>query len=276
MSDQTQGNGNEERKFKAKSAVSIFGAPVSWVALFGALIGAFSIVPFIFYVSGGGMMSAGMGIFAPISGILLGPWAGFVAGMVGGVIGMMISPAAYPLGFLDVLLSGGLLPLAWGLMQPRYHKLLLLLYPLSVACLFFIPYYLPGEAAGYSGLTQPTWAYAHYWAWLALVLMIFGAKWIWRLIESDKVAPHVIGLGLNFYLAMCIWIPHWDWPYFLLLKFPYEAALTSLVFHWLNPIIPMLGAGTAISYFLIRAVRKGNLRVIPSSWIEGFNFKLEV
>ena len=91
-----------EEKFEAKSAVSIFGAPVSWVALFGALIGALSLVPFLFYVNGGGFMSAGMGIFGPLAGVMLGPFAGFVAGAIGGVIGMFISPAAYPLGFVDV------------------------------------------------------------------------------------------------------------------------------------------------------------------------------
>ena len=107
MEDKT---GTEERVFEAVSAAGIFGAPISWVALVGALMGALAIVPFIFYPFGGGFMSAGMGVFGPIGGMLLGPWAGAIAGFIGGFIGMMISPGAYPLGFVDVFLSGVFFP----------------------------------------------------------------------------------------------------------------------------------------------------------------------
>jgi hypothetical protein len=106
---------SEEREFTGKGMATMFGAPISWIALFGALMGALSIVPMIFYPFGGGFASAGMIIFGPMAGLILGPWAGAIAGVIGGLIGMFISPGSYPLGFIDVLLSGAFLPIFWGL-----------------------------------------------------------------------------------------------------------------------------------------------------------------
>ena len=56
---------DEDREFSGRGMASIFGAPISWVALFGALMGALSIVPMIFYPFGGGFASAGMVVFWP-------------------------------------------------------------------------------------------------------------------------------------------------------------------------------------------------------------------
>jgi hypothetical protein len=109
-----------EREFTGRAMASIFGAPISWIALFGALMGALSIIPMIFYPFGGGFASAGMIIFGPMAGLILGPWAGAIAGLIGGLIGMFISPGSYPLGFIDVMLSGVLLPVFWGLAKPYY------------------------------------------------------------------------------------------------------------------------------------------------------------
>jgi hypothetical protein len=116
-----------DREFSGRGMASIFGAPISWIALFGALMGALSIVPMIFYPFGGGFASAGMIIFGPMSGLVLGPWAGAVAGLVGGLIGMFISPGSYPLGLIDVFLSGVFLPIFWGLAKP-YYRILYSLY----------------------------------------------------------------------------------------------------------------------------------------------------
>ena len=112
-----------EREFVGKGMAKIFGAPISWIALFGALMGAMAIVPMLFYPTGGGFASAGMVIFGPLSGLILGPFAGLIAGLIAGIIGMFISPGSYPLGFVDAFFSGGLLPLMWGLVHPRYRKI---------------------------------------------------------------------------------------------------------------------------------------------------------
>jgi len=43
--------------------------------------------------------------------MILGPWARLVAGLIGGFIGMTISPASFPLGFVDILFSSAMLSL---------------------------------------------------------------------------------------------------------------------------------------------------------------------
>ena len=213
MSDQSN-----EKKYEAKSSVSIFGAPVSWVALFGSLIGALSIVPMAFYTSGGGFMSAGMGVFAPISGVLLGPWAGFVAGVIGGTIGMMISPAAYPLGFLDVILSGAFMPLAWGLFIPKFYKWLLVIMPVNFLLYFLVPYYYPG--IGDIRPIEPAYALSRNTAIVAIIVFfLFGRKFM-SMMESPKIRTHIIGMVGVMFLACSLWNWPWVWPYALLFKLP--------------------------------------------------------
>lgn len=271
MSDQSG-----ERKYEAKSAVAIFGAPVSWVALFGSLIGALSILPMSFYASGGGFMSAGMGIFAPISGMLLGPWAGFVAGTIGGVIGMMISPAAYPLGFLDILLSGSIMPMVWGLFVPKYYKWLLILFPINFLIYYFVPYYFPGNRIGVSTPIEPYYLFSRNAQVVSLIVFLLFCKRFMNLVESPSVRSHIIGLaGINF-LADAFWAAPWTWPYRLLFKIPLEPSYVTDYLAWFNNYLPIVAACTAIGYFLLKAARKGNLRVVKDSWLDNYNFPVPV
>ena len=138
-----------DREFTGRGMATIFGAPISWIALFGALMGALSIVPMIFYPFGGGFASAGMLVFGPLAGLILGPWAGAVAGLIGGLIGMFISPGSYPLGLIDVMLSGMLLPIFWGLAKPYYRKIYIPFVILWIIYYFLTPFYFPGEAGGF-------------------------------------------------------------------------------------------------------------------------------
>jgi hypothetical protein len=264
---------SKEREFKATSAVAIFGAPISWVALFGALIGALAVIPFIFYSQGGGFTSLGMGLFAPMAGVMLGPWAGFVAGFIGGFIGMMISPGAYPLGFVDVFLSGAMLPLSWGLMQPKYRKLLLVYFPVNAFLMWFFPYHWPAQAIGVNPAVEPQWILTVNWVWISLIVFLVGAPTIWRWFESENRTKSIVGLTLNMFLADALWAMPWIYPYYALIKYPYEAAILGVVTSWVNNLIPMTVTTTVVGYFLIRAVRKGNLRVVPNSWLAGFSFK---
>ena len=265
--------GSQEREFKATSAVAIFGAPISWVALFGALIGALAVVPFVFYAEGGGFMSAGMGIFGPVTGVMLGPWAGFIAGFIGGVIGMMISPGAYPLGFVDVLLSGALLPLTWGLMQPKYRKLLLVYFPINTFLNWFFPYHWPAEALGLTQAREPEWLIVNHWAFLGLIVFVFFAPSIWRMYESEKRGTSLFGLVLNMFMASVLWAMPWIYPYSALIRFPYEGAILTAFTQWTNTLIPITVTSSVVTLFLIRAVRRGKLRVVPNSWLAGYNFK---
>jgi hypothetical protein len=266
----------EVKEFEAKSAVAIFGAPISWVALFGALIGALSIVPLLMYPFGGGFMSAGMGVFGPITGILLGPWAGAVAGTIGGFIGMMISPAAYPLGFVDVVLSGVLLPFSWGLLVPKHRKLCLVLFPIHAFVYWLFPYHWPANAAGLTEANEPQWILGINWTWLSALVFIFLAPTLWRWMQSESRGKYLVGLVINCWMAAALWAMPWVYPYSYLVRYPYEVAILGFVTSWVNTLLPVTAISSIIGYFLIRAVLKGSLRKVPGSWVDEFDFKYEV
>jgi hypothetical protein len=260
-------NKDTVRDFEAKSAVGIFGAPISWVALVAALIGAMSIVPFLFYPLGGGFLSAGIGIFGPVGGILLGPWAGFVAGFIGGLIGMVISPAAYPLGLVDVTLSGAFVPLAWGLMQPRYRKIVVWAFPLVLVAASIIPYHWPGAAIGLGGVKEPANILQWSHGWLGMLLFWFLAPRIWKLYDSESQTKSLIGFALNMFMATVLWMTVWVFPWYMIIRLPFDVAVANSWANWWVTAIPMTLTSAVIGFFLIRAIRRGNLRRIPGSYL---------
>jgi hypothetical protein len=274
MSDQLKKN--HEVKFEPKSSVSMFGAPLSWVALFGSLIGAFSVIPMSFYTSGGGFMSAGMGIFAPVAGMILGPWAGFVAGSIGGLIGLMILPSAYPMGLLDILLSGSIMPLCWGFFIPKYYKWLLIIFPINAVIYLIVPYYYPGYRIGLSPPIEPYYSLSRHAAILSIFVFFLFCKKFMRMMESPNVKTHIIGLMGITYLANAMWVAPWSWPYTLLFRIPLEPSYVTAYLGWFNHTIPIVAATTTIGYFLMNAVRKGKLKVVKDSWLDGYNLQVPI
>ncbi len=265
---------NEQvQEYEARSMAGFFGAPLSWVALFGALIGAMAIVPLIFYPGGGGYASAGMIIIAPAAGMLLGPWAGAISATIGGVIGMMISPGAYPLGIVDIILSGTLISFTWGFMQPRFRKWLVALFVIHLVVYYVFPYYWPAEAAGLERAQEPEWFFSMNAFILGTILFIVVGPTIWRWFQSDTRWKMIVGLvGTNFF-AVLLWEMPWVYPWRYLIRYPYTVSLVENYLAWIVTIIPIVAITSVISYFLIRAVQKAGLREIPYSWIEAYDFK---
>jgi hypothetical protein len=72
----------EEEEFERGGLATIAGAPISWTALFAAICAVTTLIPFYFYVTGGGYVSVASGLFMPLAGQVLGPWAGTIAAFV--------------------------------------------------------------------------------------------------------------------------------------------------------------------------------------------------
>jgi hypothetical protein len=264
------------KQYEAKSVVGFFGAPLSWTALFGALIGALSVVPLLFYSSGGGFTSAGMALIAPATGVLIGPWAGAVAGTIGGIIGMMISPGAYPLGFVDVILSGTLIPLSWGLMSPKFRTLTVILYTFHAIAYYFFPYYWPCDSIGLTCAREPEYALSrHRFLIITAIFYIFGPM-LMRWFQSSNRGKALVGLVLVTWMAMQLWQMPWSYPYSYMVRTLYEQTLVTAPAGWITNTIPMLAVVSPVTWFLLRAVRKANLRVIPNSWLDAYDFQWEV
>jgi predicted membrane protein len=254
---------------------TILGAPISWVALFGALIGATSIVPMLFYLSGGGYVSAGMIIFAPLAGIVLGPWAGYLAALIGGLIGMFLSPGSYPLGIIDANLSGGLIALFWGLAAHRkYTKLLI---PFSILWLVFvqvIPYRSALWVSGSFGApTEPAYIASWSWAYLGVVLAIVnvilgGIFWRWVRDPASARRRMFAGVLLISFIAcaewMVPWIGVWNW----LLVFPVGSATTVNYGAWVGYALPITVASSIVITLSIVSLRRSGLRRMDNTLVE--------
>src|SRR3989304_2473010 len=141
----------ERQPVKVRSTTSqIGGVSIAWVTLFGALLGVTGLVPIFPYVGGGGYVPLTTPL-AAIAPLLMGPVGGVVSALVGGVIGMFIAPAAYPLQVVDVFLNA-VLPapfVAPMIRADRYWKVNVPLFVVIGIAGWLVPFYIPGEAAGF-------------------------------------------------------------------------------------------------------------------------------
>jgi hypothetical protein len=258
----------EEREFTGRGMATIFGAPISWIALFGALIGALSIVPLIFYPFGGGFASAGMIIFGPMAGLVLGPWAGAIAGLIGGLIGMFISPGSYPLGLIDVMLSGILLPVFWGLAKPYYRKIYIPWVLFWIIVYFLVPFYIPGQAGGFGSVPQPVYFLSFIWGPLGLIFVILFQKALLGWMLEESFWKRLFGYILYMIGPCTGWLLPWIGLYFYFLKYPPEAAQANNWIAWTFYIIPIPVVTGLVSMLLIRALEKSGLRRVPGSILD--------
>lgn len=259
---------DSEREFTGRGMASIFGAPISWIALFGALIGALSIVPLIFYPFGGGFASAGMIIFAPMAGLILGPWAGAIAGLIGGLIGMFISPGSYPLGLGDALLSGAFLPLFWGLAKPYYRKIYIPWVLLWIVYYFLFPFYIPGKAGGFESVSQPAYFLSFIWGPLGLIFAILFQQIFLKWMKVPAFGKRLVGYILFMVGPCSAWLLPWIGVYIWYLHYPPGLAQANNVVSWWFYMLPIPIVTGLVSMLLIQALEKSGLRRVPGSILD--------
>lgn len=252
-------------QYERRGLATIVGAPISWVALFGGLIGVSSLIPMIFYIFGGGFLSVGMVIFGPIAGIVLGPFAGFVAGLIGGLIGMFISPASFPLGFIDANLSGAFIPLYWGLVNKKYWKLFVPWWILWIVIAIVWPYHYPGIAGGFSPPSEPSYTISWLWTYIGLVLyLIIGIKYLPNWIkEGVSRGKMFVGLLIYMFIANTSWMVPWKIVYFAILKYPADVVMADNLISWWAYTLPMVVASAVVAQVVLEALRKSGLRRPP-------------
>jgi predicted membrane protein len=263
------------REYEGRGMATVLGAPISWVALFGALIGALSIVPMLFYLSGGGYVSAGMIIFAPLAGIVLGPWAGFVAALIGGLIGMFLSPASYPLFIIDANLSGSFIALFWGLAADRkYAKFFVPWAVFWILFVWIVPYRNAlGVDAQFGTPSEPAYTLSWLWAYAGLALLIVNALaggFLWRWARdpaSDRVRLFLGVLGVSF-IACTSWMVPWIGVYNWRLGFPIETANAVNYGAWIGYVVPIAVASSVVITLSIVALRRSGLRRMQNTLVE--------
>ncbi len=259
----------EEREFTRRSASSIVGAPLSWVALLGALTGVGSLIPVLMYTGGGGYASLSQVILFPVTGMLLGPWAGLVAGLIGGLIGLFIAPAAFPMGPMDVILSGAGPALVAGLLARRWRWLMLAWWGLGLALVYAFPYRWPGPAQGFASPPEPAYLLSYWYVLLGCVVWIAWAftpvgRWVYR---GRPAALQVAGFLLAAWIAATAHRPIWQQPYAYALKWPPEMTLADNYAAFPLYVVAAILQGP-VALVLFRALWRTGLRRVPGSLLD--------
>jgi hypothetical protein len=264
-----QGSGGEEREFSASSSSAIFDAPLSWVALFGALIAVGSLVPVIVYPGGGGYSSLSNTVLFVLTGFVLGPWAGGIAGIIGGLIGMFIAPAAFPLGFVDVFLVAGLQAMLGGLIAMKWKKYMFVWWIINFAILVIFPYRWPGPSQGFENPPEPAYLASLWWVvlgfvfWLAWAYTPFG-DWVKK---GGKGYQQVLGLIVGTYAGLTAFYGPYGNTFYYVLKYPIERAITEN--HLTAPLFFITAIAQGIVAMVVfRALWRTGLRKVPGSLLE--------
>jgi len=270
--EQEQVNEVEEEEFERGGMASIAGAPISWTALFGAICAVTTLIPFYFYVTGGGYVSVASGLFMPLAGQVLGPWAGTVAAFVGGLIGMFIAPGAFPAGLVDVILSGAIFGLAAGLMTKKMRWVFLAWWIINLALIAFFPYRIPGTSAGFDAPVEPgytlSWLYVFiaFVIWLALGPLTTDLLRKWAQ-KGSPVVWQTISLILYGYIFRASLQPLWALPYSFLFDWPADWTMVDNLVSLPTYILDYVGSGV-LALFVFRALWRAKLRQVPGSLVE--------
>lgn len=271
MSDQNDVHDeiNEEREFSGSSSSAIYDAPLSWVALFGALLAVGSLVPIIVYPGGGGYSSLSNTVLFVLAGFILGPWAGLVAGLIGGAIGLFIAPGAFPLGLVDVVLAAGLQCLLGGLMAAKWRKFLIVWWLLNLITIWIFPYRWPGPAQGFETPTGFTYIASYWWILVGFLLLFVWAytpvgKWVYK---GEKIFRQGIGFVLASYVALTGFYGLYGNTYYYLLKYPIERTITE---NYLTAPLYMITAVIQgiVAAVVFRAFWRTGLRKVPGSLLD--------
>jgi len=252
----------QPREVTGKRGVTMFGVPISWVAIWGALLGVGALIPIVIGFGGEGVNFPLSTCLAPIIGLVLGPYGGFVAGLIGGTIGMFLNPGAYYMGvgnILDVAMAA--LMTGW-IVNKRWY-LSAALYAVMIAAYNIIPFYVLNI------YTPPIDPGVHLALWFYYVgfAVLLATGW--------NILPAWIKSGNAAKLFIAAWIMVWvgvapghlmGWVAFSWL-FAYPINLIILVgtyMVWWQRII-ILTVGAVLGTAILVALKRTGLRKIPGA-----------
>ncbi|MGQ4913500.1 MAG: hypothetical protein ACP6IU_01990 [Candidatus Asgardarchaeia archaeon] len=247
----------------SKAQATIFGVPISWIAMVSAILAGSTVIPLFFFAGGVGYMSLGYAL-CPLMGLVLGPYGGFIAGLIGGTIGMFIMPAAIAGGFPQVLFDWAMPPLITGLVANRKWKIAVPIVFAGFIMYNLVPYYIPGPPA-YPTPPQPAFFLAPYWYYIGgILLLLTGSKlpdWVRSDDKKKLLASLIIFEWISNEPMEALGWSYWN----ALLALDPNLVIWILVFNiWWQRILTLIAVG-AIGVPLIEGLRKSGLRQIPGS-----------
>ncbi len=245
-------------------------APVAWITLFGALTGVMALVPIFPYVGGGGYVPL-LVPFSAIAPLLLGTAGGIGAAVIGGFIGMFLAPAAFPLGVVDVLLTGVLPAVCVALFvnNDRYFAWAAAAVLANGVFSFLFPFYVPGQAAGFAAPPEPLYSVLGAYYWLPPVIVALspiGRRLVpgWSRAADRKVK--YAGIYVAILMGLFVWWNPWSRPYWYILKYAPGLAVTTLIgYSWWVPALAAVI--TVITLPILEALNRSGLpKVSEGLW----------
>lgn len=251
------------------------GVSIAWIAIYGALIGATTFVPLFPYVGGGGFLPLSVA-FSAIAPLVMGP-AGLIAALIGGLLGMFLSPAAFPLGLIDVLVVGLLPAVMVYLMTNGQNRILWVLGIVVIIGMGIwgsvFPYYSPGPAAGFSNPSNAGLFFAlggWYWIpWLVIMLSPLGWKYIpeWSRFteaEVESLGKKYVGLLIAVICAIMVWLIPFFLPYWFFFAYPVDLAHAVFIgYSWWGPAFSAVI--TIISIPILEGLHRSGLPKVPGA-----------
>ncbi|MFO8059924.1 MAG: hypothetical protein R6U70_04635 [Bacillota bacterium] len=257
MSAEDRVGGGKPRLVGARGrAIGILGLAV--------LIGVGSRVP-VFPQPGGGWISLIIPL-AAAAPLALGPVGGTAAAAAGGVLGMFLTPAAFPLGSLDVLVTAisPAVMVALAASADPHWRIAGIVYTAIAALGFLFPFHVPGEAAGFGRPPEPLHFILCAMYWFIPLMAVFtssGRTIVSRWVRCGQRRRKYPGVFMCILAGLFMWWITWTLPYWYL--FHYSAALgmaTLIRYSWWIPALAAVTTALAIPVLELfpygRAVRR--------------------
>ena len=239
----------EKRELKVGNAMSIGGAPVSYVAILAAVLTVTSFIPLSVSIGSGASFPLSTTIY-PLIGIILGPVAGPAAAAIGGILSVIISPHTANSGILTPLAPISTAFIAGMLVQKKRGYWIIPLF------MFFVGFFCYAGLGYVRGVSIRNILMLFFVPLLSVVLYLLTivqhAKY-W-LVSKQRMA-NLIGFIVIFFTAN-------------ISEIPITGAVNYIVMGWPNDVWPiialtmpiersiMLLAGTIIGMSVITGLRK--------------------
>ena len=166
---------------------------IPFAATFAAVYGILKLMPISVMIGGAGRVFSTTEFFAPLLGVVLGPYVGAVAAIVGTFLGVMFTGRMnfFGLDFLPILVNVlvlGLLIRRRPVLSIAVYSALLALFFVDPSTLHFVSVSVPGKT-----VTLP-FVWLHIMAWILLMspLAMKSVRWIEGESEKKRIAASCI------------------------------------------------------------------------------------
>jgi len=217
----TRPNGTE-RVVVFHGSAAIAGAPVAYVIVLSAVIAVLSFIPFSVALSAGSSFPMAQGVY-PLTGWLLGPWAGAAASGVGALVGIFLAPHTAGIPWVTVGGAASAALFAGAIVPGRQRTFFAIILSVIVLIEVFV---FARHAIVVHGVRPVVFFSAYLTHYLAIAGFLLPTRtWIGRLIASPDLKRVALGMFLGTWMAASLMMFGESLAGYLILNWPPELFL---------------------------------------------------